>query len=89
MTKPVVAGNRPKRIPLTKGETYYFCSCGRSDEQPFCNGSHGGTDFRPHIYTADEKKEGVLCVCKHSKTMPFCDGSHKQFSVDQVGKESP
>lgn len=89
MDNPIVAGNKPKAVNLTKGEEYYFCACGTSANQPFCDGSHAGTEFKPKVFTAEEDGEAYLCACKHSANTPFCDGSHKQFSAEQVGKEGP
>ncbi|GEA60155.1 glutamate synthase-related protein [Vibrio comitans] len=89
MNKPVVADNKPKKVELTKGEEYYFCTCGRSKNQPFCDGSHAGTGFKPKSFTAEESGDGYLCQCKHTANAPFCDGSHKQFTAEQVGKEGP
>ena len=87
--KPVIAANKPTSVELTKGEEYYFCACGRSGNQPFCDGSHAGTDFKPVAFTAEESGDAYLCQCKHSANLPFCDGTHKQFSDEQVGKEGP
>ncbi|MEZ9302087.1 glutamate synthase-related protein [Vibrio breoganii] len=89
MNKPIVADNKPKKVELTKGEEYYFCTCGRSKNQPFCDGSHAGTGFKPKSFTAEETADGYLCQCKHTVNAPFCDGSHKQFSAEQVGQEGP
>ncbi|PML93727.1 glutamate synthase-related protein [Vibrio breoganii] len=89
MNKPIVADNKPKKVELTKGEEYYFCTCGRSKNQPFCDGSHAGTGFKPKSFTAEETADGYLCQCKHTANAPFCDGSHKQFSAEQVGQEGP
>lgn len=89
MSNPVVADNKPKVVNLTKGEEYYFCTCGRSANQPFCDGSHAGTEFKPKPFTAEEDGDAYLCACKHSANTPFCDGTHKQFTAEQVGKEGP
>jgi CDGSH-type Zn-finger protein len=88
MSKPVVADNRPKKVALEKGKAYYVCACGRSQDQPWCDGSHVGTDFTPWQLAAEED-EAYLCMCKHTGNPPFCDGSHKQLADDLVGKEGP
>ena len=86
MMTPVIADNKPKQITLNKGEEYYFCNCGKSNNQPFCDGSHAGTDFTPTAFTAEEDGEAHLCMCKHSAKKPYCDGTHQQFSQEDVGK---
>ena len=88
MSKPVIADIKPHKTELKPGETYYFCRCGRSANQPFCDGSHAGTDITPLGFEAD-KDEGYLCMCKHSASFPYCDGTHARFDKDQVGKEGP
>ncbi|OEY65961.1 glutamate synthase-related protein [Marinobacter sp. X15-166B] len=87
--KPIVANNKPARVDLKKGEEYYACVCGRSNNQPFCDGSHAGTGFSPKVFTAEESGEAYLCQCKHSANLPYCDGTHKQFDDSAVGKEGP
>lgn len=89
MTKPVISNNQPTKVNLKKGSEYYFCVCGRSNNQPFCDGSHAGTSFKPKAFKAENDGDAFLCACKHSRNAPYCDGSHKQFSSDQVGKEGP
>jgi CDGSH-type Zn-finger protein len=64
------------RIEVKKDETYYWCSCGLSNNQPFCDGSHKGTNFSPVPYTAEEDKTVGFCGCKYTKKIPICDGSH-------------
>ena len=86
MTKPIIAAIAPKKVSLNQGEEYYFCTCGRSNNQPFCDGSHAGTDFKPKAFTAQESGDTYLCQCKHTANSPFCDGSHKQFDKEQVAK---
>ncbi|MGY8841544.1 MAG: glutamate synthase-related protein, partial [Pseudomonadales bacterium] len=87
--KPLVANNKPVKVTLAKGEAYAFCTCGRSNQQPFCDGSHVGTDFKPQQLVAEEAGDAYLCQCKHSSNLPFCDGSHKQFDDNAIGKEGP
>lgn len=89
MTKPIIAAIAPKKVSLNQDDEYYFCTCGRSNNQPFCDGSHAGTDFKPKPFSAQESGDAYLCQCKHTANSPFCDGSHKQFDKDQVGKEGP
>lgn len=86
--KVVIADNKPAAVELTEGEEYYFCTCGRSSNQPFCDGSHAGTSFSPKPFVAEDTGEAYLCACKHTANAPFCDGSHRAFSDDQVGKEA-
>ena len=89
MNKPIISDNKPKKVILNKDEKYYFCACGRSDNQPFCDGSHKATSITPREFTAEKDGDAWLCACKHTGNAPYCDGSHKQFSVEQVGKEGP
>jgi glutamate synthase domain-containing protein 2 len=89
MNNPVIADNKPSKVTLTKGEEYYFCTCGKSASQPFCDGSHAGTSFSPKPFTAEEDGDAYLCACKQSANKPFCDGTHKKFTAEQVGKEAP
>lgn len=89
MKLPVIADNKPVGVELEKGKEYYFCACGRSKSQPFCDGSHAGTSFSPKAFVAEEDGKAYLCQCKHTANAPFCDGTHKQFSKDQVGQEGP
>lgn len=87
--KPIVANNKPKKVDLEKGEEYYFCACGRSNNQPYCDGSHAGTELKPKLFTAEKSGDAYLCQCKHSANLPYCDGTHKKFDDDAIGKEGP
>lgn len=78
MDKPVIAVKEPKILQLALG-TYYWCVCGRSANQPFCDGSHEGTGFKPHEFEILEEQTVALCQCKHTGNMPFCDGSHAEL----------
>ena len=89
MSNPIIADNKPKKITLNKDKEYYFCVCGRSNKQPFCDSSHAGTVFKPRVFTADQDGEAYLCACKHTGNAPYCDGSHKQFNDENIGKEGP
>ena len=75
MSEPVIAGKAPIEMDLEPGE-YWWCSCGRSRNQPFCDGSHAGTDFTPLRFEVQEKETVWLCTCKHTANPPFCDGAH-------------
>lgn len=86
---PIVADNKPAKVDLKEGEKYYFCMCGRSKSQPFCDGSHVGTGFTPKAFTAEKTGNAYLCQCKHSGNLPYCDGTHTQFDSSAVGKEGP
>lgn len=79
MNKAEIAARTPFAIEVEKGKDYYYCSCGRSKAQPFCDGSHQGTSFSPALFTADENKTVYFCGCKQSKNAPFCDGSHQSL----------
>lgn len=78
MTEPVIADKKPVVMALEPGD-YFWCSCGRSAGQPFCDGSHKGTDFTPMKFTIAEKQQVALCACKHTENSPFCDGSHAKL----------
>lgn len=82
--KAVIADTKPKKTDLVKGEDYFYCTCGKSKNQPFCDGAHRGTSFRPKKFTAEETGAAFLCMCKATKNPPFCDGSHKSVSKDSV-----
>jgi CDGSH-type Zn-finger protein len=78
MSEPHIAAKSPKVMELEPG-TYYWCACGKSSNQPFCDGSHAGTNCEPQAFELSEKKTVALCQCKHSKNPPFCDGSHAKL----------
>lgn len=78
MPTPEIPQKAPYELELTEG-TYWWCSCGRSKNQPFCDGSHKGTDFTPLELKIEETKKVWLCGCKHSANKPFCDGAHKKL----------
>lgn len=79
MTGPVVAQKAPYLIEVVSGKTYYWCTCGKSQSQPFCDGSHKDTVFRPSAYTPEQSGKVAFCGCKATKGQPLCDGSHKEL----------
>ena len=76
MSKPKIPQKAPYAVELEQGKKYAWCACGQSSSQPFCDGSHKGTEFSPTVFTADETKTAYLCGCKQSANGAFCDGSH-------------
>ncbi|MBN1820896.1 MAG: CDGSH iron-sulfur domain-containing protein [Prolixibacteraceae bacterium] len=78
MEKPIIAAKKPAVVELGPG-TYFWCACGRSSNQPFCNGSHKGTGIVPQSFKIEEKKTVFLCQCKQSGNKPFCDGTHREL----------
>jgi len=89
MSNPIIADNKPIKVTFSKGQEYHFCTCGRSKSQPFCDGTHVGTKFKPKVIVSEEDGDAYLCACKRSANRPFCDGTHQKFSDDQIGKEGP
>ncbi len=77
MKNPKIAGKTAIPIQLEAGKTYAWCSCGESSKQPFCDGSHKGTEFSPKVFVAEETKTSYMCNCKHTANQGFCDGTHK------------
>ncbi len=76
-TEPVIAQKGPFETELQEGKTYYWCRCGRSGNQPFCDGSHKVTALEPIPYTPEEDETVYFCGCKNSGNKPFCDGTHQ------------
>ena len=79
MSEPEIGGRRPLPINVIAGESYWWCACGRSKSQPFCDGSHAGTEFSPIKAEIPAAKTVAWCACKHSANKPFCDGSHSRL----------
>lgn len=78
MATPDIPQKQPYAQKLSVG-TYWWCACGRSNNQPFCDGSHKGTEFTPVKTVLEEDKRVFFCGCKHTNKVPFCDGSHNKL----------
>jgi CDGSH-type Zn-finger protein len=76
MEKPVRASDTPFAVNVEAGKSYWWCSCGKSKKQPFCDGSHSGSSFTPVKFDTTENKTLYFCGCKATRKQPFCDGSH-------------
>ena len=79
MEKAVVAQKAPYQVDVEAGKSYFWCACGRSRNQPFCDGSHKGTGLSPKPFKVEESKAVWLCGCKQTHTAPMCDGAHKSL----------
>ncbi|WP_250655681.1 CDGSH iron-sulfur domain-containing protein [Alkalimarinus coralli] len=78
MSSPKRASDPPYLVETEAGKTYFWCACGQSKNQPFCDGSHKGTAFTPVSYHATTAKRVFFCGCKQTANQPLCDGSHKK-----------
>ena len=76
---PKIAQKGPYPVDVTAGKTYFWCACGRSAKQPFCDGSHKETSLTPIRYVADADKRVFFCGCKSSGKPPLCDGTHQKL----------
>ena len=79
MPEPVIFAKKPIKTDVKEGEDYYWCACGKSKGQPFCDGSHQGTGISPKKFVAQETGSAFLCQCKHTKNPPYCDGTHAKL----------
>ncbi|MGR5069220.1 thiamine pyrophosphate-dependent enzyme [Vibrio alfacsensis] len=84
MNKPKIADTKPIAVELEKDKKYYWCTCGLSSNQPFCDGSHAGSGFEPQAFTAQQDGKAFLCQCKRSANPPFCDGSHNAITQEEL-----
>ena len=76
---PIIAQKAPFAVEVEAGKSYFWCACGRSQNQPFCDGSHKTTSLTPVKYTAEADRKVFFCGCKQSSKAPMCDGSHKSL----------
>jgi CDGSH iron-sulfur domain-containing protein 3 len=76
---PEIGGRAPLPIDVEAGTSYWWCACGRSKNQPFCDGSHKGSLFSPVEWKAEKSEQTYFCACKRTGTRPLCDGSHKRL----------
>ena len=88
MADPKIADRKPIKVDLEAGD-HYWCSCGGSSNQPYCDGSHAGSEFKPMQFTAEEAGEAYLCMCKHTKNPPYCDGTHAKLDDKGGGGSAP
>lgn len=86
---PIIAATNPTKVELEDGKSYFWCTCGRSKNQPFCDGSHAGTGLTPKKFVAEKSGTAFLCQCKASANAPFCDGSHAKLGDLKAGDPAP
>ena len=86
---PIIAAAFPKKVELEAGKDYYWCRCGKSASQPFCDGSHAGTGITPLKFTAENTGDAMLCQCKATANAPFCDGTHATLGHLKAGDLAP
>jgi len=79
MSEPVITQKQPYKTKLEKGKSYAWCACGRSTKQPFCDGSHADTGFKPVVVKTEETKTVFFCGCKMTAGQPYCDGRHNSL----------
>ena len=77
MADPEIAQKEPIGVDVEAGKTYFWCACGRSQTQPFCDGSHKGSEFTPQRFKAVESGKKFFCCCKRTGNAPLCDGTHR------------
>jgi len=80
ITEPEIGGRAPIAIEVEAGKSYWWCACGRSKKQPFCDGSHKPTSLTPIEFKIEKNEKVFFCTCKRSAKLPLCDGSHKKLA---------
>ena len=81
---PVIANRKGYYWEMKAGKRYFWCRCGRSQNQPFCDGSHEGTGFEPLMFKAEKDEDVIFCGCKHTANAPFCDGTHNNLEGGSI-----
>lgn len=91
MEKSIIADSKPVHVKLEENKTYFWCACGRSSGQPFCDGSHRGTGLTPKKFLVKKDEYATLCMCKKTKNAPYCDGTHRSLGKEEetTQKEQP
>ncbi|MDO9459735.1 MAG: CDGSH iron-sulfur domain-containing protein [Alphaproteobacteria bacterium] len=79
MEEPVIAGKQPIAVDVVAGKNYFWCACGKSATQPFCDGAHKGSGFAPVPYKAEADRKVFFCACKKTSKAPMCDGTHSKL----------
>lgn len=79
MPKGKIVSKSPVAVEVEAGKTYGWCSCGLTQNEPFCDGTHRGSEFHPIKFTAEENGKKYLCGCRQTDNQPFCDGQHKSL----------
>ncbi len=89
MSQPKIVDRKPIKVEVTKGEEKYWCACGLSKSQPYCDGSHRTTDITPVSFVPEETGDAFLCLCKNTKNPPYCDGTHATLPEETASAELP
>lgn len=83
MNTPEIGGRKPIKIEEQTGTEYYWCACGKSKNQPFCDGSHAGSGFEPMCIVPEKEGRAFLCTCKQTSNPPYCDGAHRNLPAEE------